>query len=229
MDVDGSDSDGELFAHSAYPPVQLPLDYTQHQKKHRIVTPSGKVVTAKTKVEAPDIKPVTLDTKPVIPDTSIAELKTGDAFSTDVTSKSDDRSHPSLVTSSNIQPSSVSASEVTAAEVFSHLDDPHAHMVLLQLPDTLPFTSGDQMEEGGEEAEEANSEEVRPSLGVVICVHPGAEGASLEFYCDVWEGKSYATSSEDNVTKHVICADWSRNIPKLCGGGQPNLTASELY
>ena len=187
MDVDGSDSDSELFAHSAYPPIQLPLDYTLHQKKHRIVTPGAKVVGSSTIVETPDTKPLALDPSSVIPDTSMAERKIGDTSSTGVTSKSSDRSHPALVTSSKIQPSSMSASEVTAAEVFSHLDDPRAHMVLLQLPDTLPFTPGDQMEEGGEGAEEANGEEVRPSVGVVIFIHPGADGALLELKADVWE------------------------------------------
>ena len=182
MDVDGSDSESELFAHSAYPPIQLPLNYTQHQKKHRTVTTGGKVVTSSIpKVEMPDTKPVTVDAKAVIPDdTSMSERKTSDISTADVTYKSGDKCHPALVTST-VQPSSMSASEVTAAEVLSHSDDPQAHMVLLQLPDTLPFTAGDQMEEGGEGAEETNSEEVRPSLDVVIWLHPG--GRQLQMVC----------------------------------------------
>ena len=157
MDVEGSDNDSEWFVRSAYPPVQLPLDYTQHQKKHRMVTRDVKVVPPNIKAEAPD-------TMEVKPDTLIVDRKPGDSFSV-----SGDRSPPLLVTSSDTSPTSLSASKVTAAEVFSHVDDPQAHMVLFQLPDTLPFTPGDQTERGGEGAEEGNDEEVRPPFGGKAC------------------------------------------------------------
>ena len=179
MDVEESDSDSELFVRSAYPPVQLPLDYEQHQKKHRmgthdvkVVTPNTKVVTPNTKVVTPNTKVVTPNTKVVTevtevkPDTLMMERKTSDTFSS-----SGDRSPPVLVKSLNTSPSYLSASEVTVAQVFSHLDDPRAHMVLFQLPDTLPFAPGDQTEEGGEGAAEGISEEVRPHRLLVVW-HP---------------------------------------------------------
>ena len=155
MDVEESDNDSELFVRSAYPPVQLPLDYEQHQKKHRKGTHDVKVVTPNTKVvtEVTEVKP----------DTLMMERKTSDTFSS-----SGDRSPPVLVKSLNTSPSYLSASEVTVAQVFSRLDDPQAHMVLFQLPDTLPFAPGDQTEEGGEGAAEGISEEVRPHRLLVV-------------------------------------------------------------
>ena len=157
MDVEGSENDSEWFVRSAYPPIQLPLDYTQHQKKHRTVTRDVKVVPPNIKAEAPD-------TMEVKPDALTVDRKPGDSFSA-----SGDRSPPMLVTSSDMSTTSLSASKVTAAEVFSHTDDPQAHMVLFQFPDTLPFTSRDQAERGGEGAEEGNGEEVRPPIGGKTC------------------------------------------------------------
>lgn len=160
MDEEGSDNDGELFVRSAYPPIQLPLDYSLHQKKHRIVARDVKVVAP----SAVEVKPDTIDVKPetmdVKPDPLLLDRKTRDTFST-----SGDRSPPMLVTTSNTLPTSLSASKVTAAEVFSHLDDSHAAMALFQLPDTLPFTTGSQAKGGGEGTEAEISEEVRPSVG----------------------------------------------------------------